>query len=271
MSSVDEQKEEIMNKIEDSLILYLIKYFNDFSSLWALSRTNKYLYKLLNKKMISIFKNTFEKKIIDKACCLDILEHVKKLDLYIFSGSFIWSILLGEEWEFQDIDIFCKSNDKNNLIMRKLEPHIYDNFPLMKMKYCGLDYDGVNGILDVWSVYNQGMKFLEFIMVEYPNSFTEQFDVDGCKSWYDGTYLFVQDPINTLFKVSNYQPDKDVQFRGGNYSIHTYKGKCPQTVRERNIRRFDKYISRGIELILDGQRYKKDDNERSELLSSIAL
>lgn len=183
----------------------LLKYLT-VADCWSISRTCKEIYGYMNKKIYGLFKEHF--KFTDRRkgehmsvirYCLGIISPYN----YAFTGSIVWSTLLGVYWFDQDIDILVECAPSGMHVLRNGG----------NMRYKGTFYEVVvlpgvpstfygdcvrirdipywNQIADIIWCKDNSIK-----------STLDQFDIIGCSCYFDDKVLFIPNPSDTLFKRS---------------------------------------------------------------------
>lgn len=212
----------------------LLKYLT-VADCWAISRTCKEIYGYMNKKIFGLFKEHF--KFTDRPrkgehmhvilYCLGIISPCK----YAFTGSSVWSTLLGEYWFDQDMDILVEGSHSRMHELRlsgnlRYKGTFYDMIvlPGVPVTFYGdclriRDIPYWNRIADIIYCKNNSIK-----------SLLDQFDITGCSCYFDDKVLFIPNPSDTLFKRS-------------------FAKKQPGTLDEIFQSRLSKYRERGITIL----------------------
>lgn len=173
-------------------------------------------------------------KILNKySLNLDIFKN-KKSEMFIGGSSIIQSIL-SEEWNDSDIDIYINISDFPS-ISNMLYNNNYnlnsatDNYASMQIFKFGKYHE---------SLLNNGKPLvlkIDVVVVKGPyEDFFNKFDLDVCKSRFNGKNFFVENEENIIKKVANYQ-------------FHNVWNEVKETDSSKNLvaKRMEKYQKRGF-------------------------
>ena len=191
-------------------ILGALATFCPVSSCWSLSRTCKHAYLSINKKIYSIFEKQFLREVFWKEfqhnLYIDFFLEKLEVTTYVYSGSLVWSTLLGVNWENQDIDIFSSdivgSFNHNSWLLTT------PNKTKFAIGYSGYAVSGYIYPLVTLKVRSDGrsllLKFADIISCggKSIHNRINEFDMVGCSNYFDpnGKILYIADAKNTLFK-----------------------------------------------------------------------
>lgn len=183
----------------------LLKYLT-VADCWAISRTCKEIYGYMNKKIFGLFKEHFNFNGTKRSehmsvirYCLGIISPYN----YAFTGSIVWSTLLGEYWFDQDIDLFVEGSYLRMHELRRGGNLSYKGtfyevivLPGVPATFYGdclriRDIPNWNRIADIVWCKDNSIK-----------STLDQFDITGCSCYFDDKVLFIPNPSDTLFKRS---------------------------------------------------------------------
>lgn len=191
-------------------ILGKLAGFCTVSSCWSLSRTCKHAYLSMNKKIYSIFEKQFLREVFWKEfqhnLYIDFFLEKLEVTTYVYSGSLVWSTLLGVNWKNQDIDIFSSdrvgSFEQDTYVLSTL------NNTKVAIGYSGNVVSGYVYPLVTIKVQSDGrilyLKFADIIDCDGKSIHNRinEFDMVGCSNYFDpnGKILYIADAQNTLFK-----------------------------------------------------------------------
>lgn len=232
-----------MNSLPSEIINIVALYVSTTEH-WSMSRSCRYLYSVLNKKIYGLFKKRFEDEIEKRqdhyGFKIEDLLFFVNCQEYVFTGSLVWSTLLGEEWENQDIDIFGKKPaGRIGLHLASLNVFNQSINRMRNVTNTQLHFKYVNGAAyydDLYSLssspgpHNVSVKILDIVMcVDQIKDKIENFDMIGCMSTFDDKWLTILKPHDTLFKRTGLADHYDVN-------------KTPA--------RILKYESRGVQVLI---------------------
>jgi hypothetical protein len=209
--------------LSTDIIKLLFNYYS-ITEIWALSRTCKYFYKMINSMIYSLFKPRLLKRmneIIEFKNILDFFQLPINITTYVITGSIVLSTLLGEKWsgsmyassllnmnKNQDIDCFYTTSDDN----------VYETLSNMNnnvFSVNGLEYELQSGTYNdgflLCSLYKNNddidrIKLIDFVLCsETIMNTLNDFDIVACSSYYNNKELYIPKPFETLFKRSEIQ------------------------------------------------------------------
>lgn len=241
-----------MDILPSDTVIHLTAYLT-FADCWSLSRSSRGMYDELNRRLYSIGEKAINDRIMGMIGLVSeeivprlIVDH--HLIEWAITGSIVWSSLLGEVWEGQDIDMVITKNSgwrppafKDAEGTHFLETHRYD------VRGHGTFRIPILGIDMIW-----GYSITKPI---------NHFDIEGCKCYLHDHKLYVRRPSETLCKVT--RANWVLRLTGGGDHVYPRVNKA----------RLDKYIDRGITITnrkyhdcgwydTDQAKYMKDYSDR---------
>ena len=173
----------------------------------------------------------------------------------IISGSFIIELLLNDNYNNNDLDIYTNSNN----LYKLLEYLKIEKYDIYYKKRNNIDYrlHINNNIKHVYYFINKKKNtYIDIILCNNPTETVKYFDLKICKNYYNGKNIFVLYPCIIQKKVENIDnTDYD-----NIYKISYTKN------------RMNKYISRGFKFIIDKNSKILDSiifiNNKFELLKN---
>lgn len=220
-----------MNDISEDIYFMIFTNYNlSIVDAWNLSLTCKCQRKIFNNLVIKIFKFHLLNRLKSKSKKLTIekIFNNKHNGIYdginydvkdiVITGSTLWSILLNEEWENSDIDIFVGANiDKDKQFYGIYDSSISKFGKLLGYKLLNTFVDDSkiknwkisSGVLMYEScvtklINKSGEKLFDIVIHNINNLYQKinQFDIVGCSCYYNGKELYISNPKETLNKKS---------------------------------------------------------------------
>lgn len=184
-------------------ILGKLAGFCTVSSCWSMSRACKHTYLSMNKKIYSIFEKQFLREVFWKEFQYNIKIELQlpKCDMspYFYSGSLVWTTLLGESWKDRHIEIFSYHNTEQAVdFCRNM-----DGNP--KIWTVPVDNHVSVYVYPLIEAHWDHLKVVDIIPCSESDSFEDvinKFHIVGFSNYFDplGKTLYIKDAQNTLFK-----------------------------------------------------------------------
>jgi len=211
---------------------HILKYFT-VADCWAISRTCKEMYAHMNKEIFGLFKKHFNSD--ERSEQIEIVNYFISITpppRYVFTGSSVWSTLLGVRWVGQDIDVFVECSPMGmSDIRHKREIFIKGKryFSTGCRRIPELFYGECLYIVQGGPLFT---KIADIVWCKNNSieNVLDNFDIVGCGCYFDDKVLFIPNPSDTLLKVS-------------------VAKKQPNTSEEVFKNRLIKYRQRGIKIL----------------------
>lgn len=241
-----------LNSLPNDIISNIVQY-NSTTELWSLSRTCWAFYGCLDKTMYKFFKERFTKEIEERERMygfkVDYFLGILNPRKHVYTGSLVWSTLLGEEWDDQDIDVFAQRQDSNDPFTPVIFPQIgnvsclhYNQGQELFPVDHGVAFDDDFVYNETYSVFwtppyaNRRLKIMD--LVTFTGTVEDKlkcFDIVACMCSFDNKWLTIPNPRHTLFKRTDFSDF----FQQNQTRLPDYQ----------TCKRAEKYLLRGVTFV----------------------
>jgi len=241
-----------LDDLPPDIIRRILEYGTTTES-WSISRCNKQLYATANPLIYPLFHAALNKRMLEISPVIDPRKFLPGSIIkdFAITGSIVWSTLLGEKWDDQDIDIFFASDRASmDRIIREIDIPVLHNFKNVQIgqyrfslrpRYYGNIAKHCIGVYREFCTNHRWnhVKVMDLVLCEkWDDEGTQDieckltgFDYIGCSSNLRNGVLEIPDPWDTLFKRTRVR--KGTRIVGNTYD------------------RREKYNGRGITLVDD--------------------
>lgn len=231
---------QMMFQIPRDVWLQCFRYLK-FTDIYSLTITCKALKTNQTNNFVRIVKERMQERAHEIFPPMKDGLFIQKDHPFAYTGSLLWSVLLGERWKDQDVDVIACGNTE---LVRNFEPEYYQfhehYFPALSRAYDelsmnGFERDASRTTISTFDNEYDAKQTHSVDIIWAPESFkhtVDRFDIIGCMSYLTNTgELYIPSPMETLFK----------QTRVG----------CTVSSEDSRLTRYYKYTGRGIEFLPD--------------------
>jgi hypothetical protein len=259
---------QTLDELDKAQLRYILSFLCP-KDVRQLTFVSKYFNRKFKQYVLWNFKDNLKRRFSEMGMprLMEFLECLLGRVLFAITGSMPLSVILGERWENQDVDILFRSWDLSVISMEDVQVYLDDALEMypefkslevvyeMYEDYIGQHENKVNSGLIRFYKRNpteggERIKVIDLIKVSRCiETSVKLFDFSGCKCrYYGGGMLMIPDVRYTMDKIHWVH-----ESRADDY-IKWYAGsRDPRRMDERALERMKKYKDRGFRFSFPGR------------------